>query len=1536
MTNMHGSRRQGALGVIGRALMVALALLVLGPLAAAAAAPGVTITKAPASVSNETTPSFSGTTDDLSALDEVKVNIYAGTEASGTALQTLSTLPVAGAWSVGPAASLVEGTYTAQASETNLIPETGTSNAVTFTVVTAAPSVTLNTPLTPSGNTNPSFGGTASDNTQVTVHVLNGAKEQVATATAGNTPGSWSSGGTNASLSEGSYTAYATQPSSLVGNPEGTSNTVSFVVHTAAPSVTLNTPLTPSGNTNPSFGGTASDNTQVTVHVLNGAQEQVATATAGNTPGSWSSGGTNASLSEGSYTAYATQPSSLVGNPEGTSNTVSFVVHTAPPTVTLSTPLTPSNNTTPSFSGFGSDKGAVTIVIYSNGNRVSEATAEGNAAEWHSGAASPALADGSYTAVASQISSFGNAQGHSNQVSFTVITKSPTVTLEKPKSPSNNTTPSFSGSASDTEPVAINIYSGGSPSGEVVAKAVASGTGGGFSSGAASPGLPTGEYTAVATQPSSLKNPPGNSGPVTFVIDTRSPVVGINQPPSLSNNATPVFFGGASDSKEQVIVHILNSGNSQVASATASPSGGGWSTSKEGSLSSGTYSAYATQASSLGNKEGESGHVSFTIERNSPKVAVKSPGRTNNVTPSFSGTGSDTTTVTVSIYNESKTEGTPVATATASGTGGAWTSGPASASLANGRYTAVARQPSSLGNPPGVSAPEAFEVNTSAPTVTLNPPPVLSNNTTPAFTGTASETETVTVRIYHGTKAEGSVVASATATGTGGAWTSTAAGPALARGTYTANATQPSLIPGNPAGVSASVTFTVETESPHVTLNAIPSLSNNTAPVFTGTGSDVTPITVHIYNKLSVEVAKATASGTGAAWTSGPATPALPGGTLPGGEAYTAVATQPSSALNPEGVSNPPIAFKVETAPPAITLTQPKSPWNNTTPSFTGSASDSTLVTVHVYDASKLEIAKATATPNGKHEFSTAGVPHLADGTYTATATEPSSLKNPEGMSNTVTMIINTAPPTVTLSAPPSPANNLTPTFAGTANDTTPAFISVYVGTKASGSPIATATAQPPFVGGAWISSVITPALPKVKQTYTAMAIEASSIPGNPTGKSGEVHFLVDPAAPTVTLNAPAARSNNAAPSFSGSASDTSQVTVEIYAGAKVEGNPKPVSIATAAGTAGAWSSGPASPTLPDGHYTVVARQANRITPQDIGTSERFTLTIDTVAPHVTLTAPANGSASGGSVVASGRAGTEEGDVATVTAQLFAGATITGGQAPVQSVAVPAAGGEWSAGFAGLAPGTYTLRAQQADEAGNLGISATSTIVVVGPPAAKPAAAPAGPTAAFAWFPAQPHVGDRVSLVSTSTDPGSPFTAFAWDAIGKGMFLAGAPVLTMQFSTAGGHVVSLRVTDARGLSSVASERIVVAPRRARLMRPFPVVKIVTSRSAGGVNLLTLLVQAPVKARISVRCSGKACPIGTQVRVVKARRAAAATVAFRSFERFLPAGVTLEIRVYKPGVVGKYTRLRVRARGVTERLDTCLGPAGIKPVGCPRS
>src|SRR4029077_17748513 len=138
--------------------------------------------------------------------------------------------------------------------------------------------------------------------------------------------------------------------------------------------------------------------------------------------------------------------------------------------------------------------------------------------------------------------------------------------------------------------------------------------------------------------------------------------------------------------------------------------------------------------------------------------------------PSFSGTTSDKEPVTVKVYKGTKAEGTAVATAEANVSSGKW--GPASSAttLSSGTYTAQAEQESSLGNPTGKSEARTFVINTSPPTVTLNAVPTPSNNTTPSFEGTASETKPVTGSVYKGSKAEGTPVATAEATVTGGKW----------------------------------------------------------------------------------------------------------------------------------------------------------------------------------------------------------------------------------------------------------------------------------------------------------------------------------------------------------------------------------------------------------------------------------------------------------------------------------------------------------------------------------------------------------------------------------------------------------------------------------------------------------------------------------------------------------------------------------------------------------------------------------------------
>jgi hypothetical protein len=228
-----------------------------------------------------------------------------------------------------------------------------------------------------------------------------------------------------------------------------------------------------------------------------------------------------------------------------------------------------------------------------------------------------------------------------------------------------------------------------------------------------------------------------------------------------------------------------------------------------------------------------------------------------------------------------------------------------------------------------------------------------------------------------------------------------------------------------------------------------------------------------------------------------------------------------------------------------------------------------------------------------------------------------------------------------------------------------------------------------------------------------------------------------------------------------------------------------------------------------------------------------------------------------------------------------------------------------------------------------------STPEIVTPPPAAPLSAP--PSASFRWFPLVPKTGEAVSLVSTASDATSPITAIAWALTSGGPFQAGSAVLTTSFSAPGAHVVRLRVSNALGLSSVATETINVVGPTAFLMQPYPVVRIAGSETAHGVKIRLLRVQQlPAGARVSIRCRGRGCPTKFASRVAVSSKQRVDPIEFRAFERSLRFGVTLEILVSLPGEIGKYTSFAIRRGKLPLRIDTCLDAAGVKPLACPAS
>ena len=206
----------------------------------------------------------------------------------------------------------------------------------------------------------------------------------------------------------------------------------------------------------------------------------------------------------------------------------------------------------------------------------------------------------------------------------------------------------------------------------------------------------------------------------------------------------------------------------------------------------------------------------------------------------------------------------------------------------------------------------------------------------------------------------------------------------------------------------------------------------------------------------------------------------------------------------------------------------------------------------------------------------------------------------------------------------------------------------------------------------------------------------------------------VDTTPPAVTLTTPSDGSVvGPTPNFSGAAGnasgDLSTVTLRIYSGNTTSG--QLVQTRTTSASAGSWSVN-ASPALADGIYTAQARQADSVGNVGLSAPATFTVTsADITPPAVTITTPPNGSSGADTTpLYTGGAGTAPGDLPTITVNVYLGLTPSG--QPLQTYTTSEAGGSWSVQGDTLPDGAYTIRAEQDDAAGNLGLSTPHTFTV--------------------------------------------------------------------------------------------------------------------------------------------------------------------------------------------------------------------------------
>ena len=87
---------------------------------------------------------------------------------------------------------------------------------------------------------------------------------------------------------------------------------------------------------------------------------------------------------------------------------------------------------------------------------------------------------------------------------------------------------------------------------------------------------------------------------------------------------------------------------------------------------------------------------------------------------------------------------------------------------------------------------------------------------------------------------------------------------------------------------------------------------------------------------------------------------------------------------------------------------------------------------------------------------------------------------------------------------------------------------------------------------------------------------------------------------------------------------------------------------------------------------------------------------------------------------------------------------------------------------------------------------------------------------------------------------------------------------------------------------------------------------------------------PEGAAVEVRCSGTGCPLKRRAVVVKRSRAVA-TGLFRGAR--LRPGSVVEVRVTKPGAIGKVLRFTIRSHALPRTSRLCLTPGSARPARC---
>jgi hypothetical protein len=1136
----------------------------------------------------------------------------------------------------------------------------------------------------------PTFSGTAEAGATITLY--DGAV-QVGTAQA-DVGGAWSI--TSATLGQGAHSLSATA-TDAAGNVSAASAALNVTVDTAAAA-----PAAPdlaagsdsgSSNTdnitnaaNPVFTGGGAE-AGATVRLYAGAT-QVGSAVA-DASGNWSV--TASGVAAGSGIVFTADQVDVAGNISA--------VHSAGLTVTIdrTAPTAPSvpdlivgsdsgvantdnitNIAAPTFSGTA--EAGATITLYDGAVQVGTAQANAGGA-WS--ITSATLGQGAHSLSATATDAAGNVSAASAALTVTIDTAAaapagPDLVASSDSGASNTdnitnaANPVFTGGGAEAG-ATVRLYAGATQVGSAVADA--SGNWSVTASGvAAGSGIVfTADQVDVAGNVSAV-----HSAGLTVTIDRTAPtapsvpdlVVGSDSGASNTDNITNVAAPTFSGTAEAGATINLYDGAVQVGTAQAD-AGGAWSITSA-TLGQGAHSLSATATDAAGNVSAASAALSVTIDTAAaapaaPDLAAGSDSgssNTDNITnaanPVFTGSGAEAG-ATVRLYAGATQVGSAVADAS-----GNW-SVTASGVAAGSGIVFTADQVDVAGNVSTVhSAGLTVTIDRTAPTAPSVPDLIvgsdsgasntdnITNVAVPTFSGTAEAG--VTVILYDGVTQVGTAQANA-----GGAWSITSA--TLGQGAHSLSATATDAA-GNVSVVSASLAVTIDTAAaapaaPDLAAGSdsgssnTDNITNAANPVFTGGGAEA-GATVRLYaGAVQVGSALADASGNWSVTASGVAA----------GSGIVFTADQVDVAGNASAVHSAGLTVTIDRTPPVITISAPSLTSNNTpTISGTGEAGGSV-------DILRNGTVIGSTVVNGSGAWSY-GSAYLTDSSYTFSARETDVAGN-TGSSGNVNVTVDTTPPIITITGP-SITKSHTPTLSGTGE------VGGGVDILLNGTVVASTVVNG---SGAWSYS----SAYLVDSSYTFSARERD-VAGN-IGSSGNVSVTVDTTPPTVTITGPSITKSHT-PTLSGTGEAGG--TVLVYEGPTYLGR----AIVDSSGT---WSLASGFSFADGIHSNIFASEGDAV--NNLGVSSGITVTVDSVAPVVTITGPSITKSHTPTLSGTGEAG---GTVLVYEGVTYLGRTIVDSS------------GAWSlaSGFS-FADGVHSnIFASEGDVANNLGVSSGIAVTV--------------------------------------------------------------------------------------------------------------------------------------------------------------------------------------------------------------------------------